>query len=120
MLKNKITAGLLLCPARAIPEEGAKGFSVTRGEITLGIFVVRKNGRLFGYKNRCPHTGAPLDWSPDQFLDKDNTYIQCSTHGALFQIEDGLCVFGPCVNQCLTKIEITIIDGDVYWQQAKT
>jgi nitrite reductase/ring-hydroxylating ferredoxin subunit len=119
MLKNKSTARLKLCPTRALPEGAAKGFTVTRADSPLGIFIISQSGQLHGYYNRCPHAGTPLDWTPDQFLDKDNALIQCSTHGALFRIDNGLCVQGPCVNQSLSKIELCVMDGDIYWLTAK-
>ncbi|WP_148053418.1 Rieske 2Fe-2S domain-containing protein, partial [Pseudomonas fluorescens] len=53
---------------------------------------------------RCPHRGVGLEWHHDQFLDPSNSLIQCATHGALFLIEDGECVAGPCVGQALTAI----------------
>ena len=71
--------------------------------------MVRKHGKLFGYINRCPHTGAPLDWNPDQFLDADGAYILCATHGALFEIDSGLCVYGPCINQRLEPLPLEVV-----------
>jgi nitrite reductase/ring-hydroxylating ferredoxin subunit len=44
----------------------------------------------------CPHLGIPLNWAPERFLDLDGTLIQCSSHGALFQIDSGECIAGPC------------------------
>lgn len=117
LLKNKRTSRALLCPLQAVPEGKARGFCARRGEDQLNLFLVNKKGRLHGYENRCPHMGTPLDWKPDQFLNKENTLIQCSTHGALFQIEDGLCIQGPCSKQSLAKIELEIIDGKVYWMK---
>lgn len=76
-------------------------------------FVVRQGDEIFAYINRCPHTGAPLDWSPHQFLNADGSYIICAMHGALFEIESGRCVAGPCVNQFLHKLEIKVVEGRV-------
>ena len=56
------------------------------------LFAVRKDDQLFLYWNRCPHLGTPLEWEENRFLDLDAALIQCSTHGALFQIEDGHCL----------------------------
>lgn len=76
-------------------------------------FVVRQGDEIFGYINRCPHTGAPLDWSPDQFLNADRSYIICAMHGALFEIDTGRCVAGPCVDQLLHRLDIKVADGRV-------
>ncbi len=85
---------------------GSKGMSVDRNGKVTEAFVIKKEGRLFAYINHCPHTGAPLDWEPDQFLNLDQSYIQCAMHGALFEIETGLCVYGPCVNRRLDSVPL--------------
>jgi nitrite reductase/ring-hydroxylating ferredoxin subunit len=77
------------------------------------LFVVRKEGVLAAYRNRCPHTGAPLEWLPDQFLDLENSFIECALHGALFRPEDGYCLRGPCVGASLESLELEVVDGRV-------
>jgi nitrite reductase/ring-hydroxylating ferredoxin subunit len=54
-----------------------------------------------------------LEWQPDQFLDLSLSYIQCFTHGALFRVEDGLCLRGPCSGDRLTSIRVEVLDGEV-------
>jgi nitrite reductase/ring-hydroxylating ferredoxin subunit len=78
------------------------------------ILVVSQQDHYYAYLNSCPHTGASLDWQPNQFLDSSGTLIQCSTHGALFRIEDGLCIYGPCLNRSLTAIETHIELGELF------
>ena len=52
---------------------------------------------------------------PDgRFLTKDGTLIQCSTHGAKFGIEDGICVSGPCQGDRLKPVKTEIRDGHLY------
>ena len=41
------------------------------------------------------------------------TFIQCATHGALFRLVDGLCVYGPCAGEYLTAVAMAVVDGDV-------
>jgi len=40
--------------------------------------------------------------------------IQCSTHGALFNIESGECLQGPCLGQSLQSIDYEIKEGNIY------
>lgn len=75
------------------------------------MFVVKKDDQIHLYWNRCPHLGTPLEWQEDKFLDADGALIQCSTHGALFRIEDGHCLVGPCKGKNLQKIPFVIEDG---------
>lgn len=67
--------------------------------------VLCYEGQYYVYRNRCPHLGIPLEWQPHQFLDDEGELIRCASHGALFTIEDGLCVSGPCCGQFLQTVE---------------
>lgn len=91
-----------LCASEDIAEGAAKGFVAGR---TL-LLVVRKAGALHAYVNSCPHIGTPLDFSPDRFLSFDAQYILCSTHGALFEIDSGECVSGPCAGDSLDPLPV--------------
>lgn len=105
---------ILIGTMAELSEGGSRGFSVVLDGGTLEGFLVRSGGVVYAYRNSCPHTGAPLDWTPDSFLDLDGTLIQCALHGALFQIQTGLCVHGPCVNQHLTPLPVDVVDGRIF------
>ena len=79
------------------------------------LFAVKKDNTVHVYENRCPHLGIELEWQEHQFLDQEGALIQCSTHGALFLIEDGSCVSGPCMGDKLTAVTITISDEQVIY-----
>ena len=105
---------VVLCRLDDIPDGGCKGFQIGKGAARRELFGVRRGGRVFVYENSCPHTGSPLDWQPDVFLDVEKQFIQCATHGALFRIEDGYCVHGPCIGGHLTPLPARIEDGLVF------
>lgn len=75
------------------------------------LFAVKKDNQIYLYWNRCPHLGTPLEWLENQFLDADGALIQCSTHGALFEIENGHCLAGPCRGKYLQKVPFLIENG---------
>lgn len=93
-----------------IADPGSLGFSADG----LEGFIVRRGDAVRAYRDSCPHTGAPLAWSPDGFLDVDGELIQCALHGALFLIDTGECVHGPCVGACLQPIAVKLIHGAVW------
>lgn len=99
-----------------IADPGCKGLSVDKDGTKLNLFIVKKDANLFVYKNSCPHTQGPLDWNPDQFLDMNNQYIMCANHGALFEIKNGLCVYGPCKAQSLQALPFIIKNKQVCLQ----
>ena len=92
-----------------IAEDSAKGFSVKQ----KNFFAVKKAGQLYLYLNQCPHLNITLEFQPDNFLDTENQYIQCVNHGALFLIENGKCIAGPCSGQSLTPVNFKIKDDQV-------
>ena len=98
-----------LCHTSDIEEGKSKGFEVDG----VALFVVHHQGRWSVFRNECPHLGINLEWMPDQFLDSDGCLIQCAMHGALFLIDSGECISGPCSGQSLTAIRHEIRDGQI-------
>jgi nitrite reductase/ring-hydroxylating ferredoxin subunit len=99
---------LLLCKTTDIKDPDCKSFEVIINRKKQSIFVVHKNGDFFAYYNQCPHTGASLEWQENQFLDLDKALIQCATHDALFTIDSGECIAGPCTGDSLQSIALSI------------
>lgn len=102
-----------LCRLADIPAGSSRGFSLSTASVREDIFLVRTREGVFGYLNSCPHTGGPLDWVPDRFLNLDGSLIQCATHDALFRIEDGLCVKGPCAGRSLSAVAVEVAGEQV-------
>ena len=86
-----------LCSVRDLEAQGVKGIVIGSGLEQQRFIVLKIGDNIRCYINRCPHQGTPLDTFPDKFLDETGQFLVCSTHGARFQIEDGLCVLGPCL-----------------------
>ena len=99
-----------LCRLDDLQDGAARGFGPAPGGFT-GLFAIRRANAVFVYVNSCPHIGVSLDWAQDQFLTHDGAQIVCATHGALFAIETGLCLDGPCRGDRLEAVPVTIENG---------
>jgi len=106
-------AGTRLCALSDIPDPGAKGFAYRQGDRLFAGFLVRRGGHLYGYIDRCPHAGMPMALTPDRYLTREGDLILCSTHGALFRIEDGACLAGPCAGRALDPWRVRLEGDDV-------
>lgn len=104
----------ILCKISDIEDPGSKAFDIKINHKIQSIFVVHKDGEFFAYYNQCPHTGASLEWQEDQFLDLDKTLIQCATHDALFMINSGKCIAGPCIGDKLQAIPLSIDSDEIH------
>ncbi|CCQ75381.1 Rieske (2Fe-2S) protein [Magnetospira sp. QH-2] len=103
-----------LCALADLESPGSLAAIATVEGARTAIMIIRKDDKVYGYVNSCPHIGAPLDLQEGQFLSLDKTRILCSTHGAHFRIGDGVCLTGPCEGKGLTPVSLTVQDGEVF------
>ncbi len=106
-----------ICSSDALIDGGdGVRFAVRVAGIDATGFVVRYQGRVFGYLNRCSHVALELDWLPGRFFDSAKELLVCATHGALYDPGTGRCVGGPCSGRgALRALQVTERDGRVYW-----
>ena len=108
-----------ICAASDIEKGDAKAFSLSRlaedGETRpFPIVVVRTHGDEFhGYVNVCPHNGTWLNFGDGTFFSRDRAFLQCGRHGALFEIDSGLCIQGDCKDDGLEPVAVAVIGGDL-------
>jgi nitrite reductase/ring-hydroxylating ferredoxin subunit len=105
---------IAICSMEELADPGSRAFTVGSGDWPLKGFLVRRGERVFAYVNQCPHAGHPLNWHPHEFLTRERTFIQCGSHGAIFEISTGACVAGPCNGKPLRSLPVEIREGIVY------
>ncbi len=96
-----------------IADPGCREFSIGKGDWPFKGFVVRQGNEVYAYQNYCVHVGHPLNWAPDSFLTKDRRQIICSSHGAVYEIDSGECVGGPCRGKSLRRVHCEVRAGIV-------
>jgi nitrite reductase/ring-hydroxylating ferredoxin subunit len=108
-------SAIAICESVALLD-GADGvrFSVQRGNENVPAFVVRHDGVVSAYLNRCGHIPVELDWMPGQFFDTEGVYLLCATHGALYEPASGRCAGGPCNGRGLEPVAVEEREGHVY------
>jgi nitrite reductase/ring-hydroxylating ferredoxin subunit len=99
-----------------IDEPDASEFSVGDGDWPFRGVVVRWAGQVHAYANSCAHLGHPLNMAPDKFFTADRQLLLCTSHGALFEPDTGICVGGPCTGARLTRLKCWVTDGWVHVQ----
>lgn len=106
-----------LCASDELEDRGkAFVFDVMVFRERVRAFVLRFDGELVAYLNRCVHVPTEMDWQHGEFLDGDKAFILCSIHGAAYEPQTGRCVAGPCGRGRLTALQVSERDGRVYWQ----
>ena len=111
---RKETAEIAVGRLDELSDPGCREFEIGSGDWPFRGFVVRQGNDLYAYQNFCMHVGHPLNWMPDGFLTKDSAAIICASHGALYEIDTGLCFRGPCKGKSLRKVDVGLRDGIIY------
>ncbi|MEM8682078.1 MAG: Rieske (2Fe-2S) protein [Pseudomonadota bacterium] len=97
-----------------IDNPGCVEFRIGGGDWPFKGFVVRRGDQVYAYQNFCVHAGHPLNWSENRFLTPNKDAIICASHGAMFEIDSGLCVAGPCLGKSLRPVAVEVTDGEVF------
>jgi nitrite reductase/ring-hydroxylating ferredoxin subunit len=102
-----------VCRLDDLPDGGARGLDLN-GDGEVDAFAVRRAGTVHLWVDACPHHGTPLPWRKDAYLNAAGDRIVCAAHGALFELDSGRCVQGPCLGERLTPVPCAVVaDGEV-------
>ena len=105
---------VVVCSVRELDASGARGFAIGAGDWPLRGLVLRDaTGQVHAYVDRCPHAGHPLALKEHDFLTPDGAFVKCSSHGALFARDTGVCVAGPCPGRRLQRLQVSVDGKDV-------
>jgi nitrite reductase/ring-hydroxylating ferredoxin subunit len=107
-------AYVAICQLDQLADPGSRAFSIGEGDWPLKGFLVRSGATVRAFVNSCPHAGHALNWHPHEFLTRDRTLIQCTSHGALFEMTTGTCVAGPCNGKALQALPVKLENDCVY------
>jgi nitrite reductase/ring-hydroxylating ferredoxin subunit len=103
----------VICASTDLSDSGdGVRFEVRVGGNLEQAFVVRYDGTVRAYLNRCAHLPMELDWKPGKFFDGDGLVLICSTHGAIYSPETGRCLGGPCEGR-LVPVPVEERDGRI-------
>ena len=107
----------LICAAKEVEEDGRGWrFEVELAGETVPAFVIRWQGRVYAYLNRCGHIPVEMDWQPGEFFDPARIYLVCATHGAYYDPVTGSCLSGRCDGRGLTPLAVREEDGQIYYK----
>jgi nitrite reductase/ring-hydroxylating ferredoxin subunit len=104
---------IVVCRADELGESQTAKFRLGAGKNAPEGFVVRHRGELHAWRNECRHIPMTMDWVENRFLSRDKCWIQCATHGALYDIATGQCVAGPPTGKALRPLEVSVEEGNV-------
>jgi nitrite reductase/ring-hydroxylating ferredoxin subunit len=94
-------------------EQVARGRFVRLSAGNGSVLVGRVAGSWRAYRNECRHRALPLDLGASTPMSDDGRFLLCNQHGALYRLEDGACVLGPCAGERLAPVGIAEDGGEL-------
>lgn len=93
----------------------AKTLVVPCADLPHSVILIKHDHEIKAYQNNCPHQNVPLNEAYKIDVNPFEKTLKCSVHDAFFNIEDGICIEGPCYNDELTQVKIEVDKmGDIY------
>ena len=92
------------------PPEGLSETEVDHGGERQSLVQLRQATQLRAWLNICPHAARRLDWAPGKVLVSKGLLV-CAAHGASFELDQGLCVAGPCRGASLVPVRVAVAGG---------
>ena len=97
-----------------ISDPGASEFRRDDPDWPFRGIVVHWQGKVFAYANSCAHLGHALNLEPNKFFNSTNDQLICSSHGAVFEPDTGVCISGPCSGKRLISLDCRVTGKDIY------
>lgn len=107
------SGGRVVARVGEVQPGAVKKFWLICQKYRLDAILINDRGNYYAYVNRCRHMPTPLDFVRDEFFSDDGRYLQCYTHGALYEFASGVCVSGPCKGESLYRLPVQVDRGEV-------
>jgi nitrite reductase/ring-hydroxylating ferredoxin subunit len=88
----------------------AEGSSVCIELQGIKVLVLRSEGRVFAYEDRCPHAFWPLSQGT-----LAGSVLECPGHGWEFDVQSGRCLTSP--SYCLKPVAFEIVGEKIVLQR---
>lgn len=75
--------------------------------------LLRFDGQVYAYLNRCVHMPRRLDGEEPQVFDHSGRYLRCSMHGIVYKPQTGASLSTMCEGEQLRAVHVYEDDGEI-------
>jgi nitrite reductase/ring-hydroxylating ferredoxin subunit len=109
-----MNAPAAICTSSDLPELGKVAVSLNYRGIREEALVIRYQGAVYAYINRCVHMPKALDCEHCHIFDETGRYLQCSMHTIHYDPTTGEALSEICLGKKLTAVRVEEREGTVY------
>ncbi len=102
-----------VCPAATLGDGEYRKLRVVFEKREDECLVLRFEGNVYAYINRCVHMPRRLDCERKQVFDASARHLRCSMHGIVYLPQTGASVSTMCEGEKLRAVEVYEEGGEV-------
>jgi nitrite reductase/ring-hydroxylating ferredoxin subunit len=102
-----------VCAAAALADGEYRKLRLVFEKRDEECLVLRFEGIVYAYINRCVHMPRRLDCERKQVFDATGRYLRCSMHGIVYLPQTGASVSTMCEGERLRAVEVYEESGEI-------
>lgn len=102
-----------VCAAAALADGEYRKLRLVFEQREEECLVVRFEGTVYAYINRCVHMPRRLDCEQKRIFDASGRYLRCSMHGIVYVPQTGASVSTMCEGERLRAVEVYEEGGEI-------
>lgn len=110
---DQIAPKFAICPASELANGQYRKLTMLFEGREEECLLLRFNGQVYAYINRCVHMPRRLDGEEARIFDDTGRFLRCSMHGIVYTPQTGASVSAMCEGEQLRAIAVYEHDGEI-------
>ena len=110
---ERIIPKLAICPSLELAEGQYRKLSIIYEGRADECLLLRFEGKVYAYLNRCVHMPRRLDCEQQTIFDQSGRYLRCSMHGIVYTPESGTSLSAMCEGEQLRADQVYEEAGEI-------
>ena len=110
---ERIVPKMAVCASEALAEGQHLKLKIRFEGRDDECLVLRFEGKVYAYINRCVHMPRRLDCEQNSVFDHSGRYLRCSMHGIVYAPATGTSLSAMCEGEQLRAVDVYEEGGEV-------
>ncbi len=110
---DRVAPKFAVCPSAELADGEHRKLTLTFEGREEECLLLRFEGRVYAYLNRCVHMPRRLDGEEPRIFDHSGRYLRCSMHGIVYTPQTGASVSTMCEGERLRAVDSYEEGGEV-------
>lgn len=102
-----------VCPSAALADGQHRKLTMVFEGRKEECLLLRFDGRVYAYLNRCVHMPRRLDCEEARIFDATGRHLRCSMHGIVYEPQTGASLSAMCEGERLRSVGAYEEEGEV-------